>query len=100
MRRFGFSSGAQANGDFRTGVAMLKNKAIDALELSALRQCELRPMLDGIDDVDLSQFKYIAFHSPSQFKADDIEIELEQANHALPLVQPAFALGGDILDPR
>jgi hypothetical protein len=73
MRRIGFSSGALAYADFRTGVAMLKNKAIDALELSALRQCELRPMLDGIDDLDLSQFKYIAFHAPSQFKADDEE---------------------------
>jgi hypothetical protein len=73
MRRFGFSSGALANGDFRAGVAMLQNKAIHALELSALRQGELRPMLDGIDDLDLSQFKYIAVHAPSQVKADDEE---------------------------
>lgn len=41
MRRFGFSSGALAHGDFRAGVAMLQNKAIHALELSALRQVEL-----------------------------------------------------------
>lgn len=73
MRRIGFSSGALAYADFRAGVAMLQNKAIYALELSALRQNELRPMLDGIDDLDLSQFKYIAFHAPSQFEPEDEE---------------------------
>lgn len=52
---------------------MLHNKAIHALELSALRQIELRPMLDGIDDLDLTQFEYIAFHAPSQFNAEDEE---------------------------
>ena len=52
---------------------MLHNKAIRALELSALRQVELRPMLDGIDDLDLTQFEYIAFHAPSQFNAQDEE---------------------------
>jgi hypothetical protein len=73
MRRIGFSSGALAYADFRTGVAMLQNKAIHALELSALRQNELRPMLDDIDNLDLSQFEYIAFHAPSQFNAEDEE---------------------------
>ena len=73
MRRIGFSSGALAYADFRTGVAMLQNKDIHALELSALRQNELRPMLDGIDDLDLSQFKYIAVHAPSQFDPESEE---------------------------
>lgn len=73
MRRIGFSSGALAYADFRTGVAMLQNKAVYALELSALRQNELRPMLDGIDQLDLSQFEYIAFHAPSQFRPEDEE---------------------------
>ncbi|MGE5569886.1 MAG: hypothetical protein ACM3S5_12685 [Rhodospirillales bacterium] len=77
MRRIGFSSGALAYADFRTGVAMLHNKAIDALELSALRQNELRPMLEGIDDLDLSQFKYIAFHAPSQFDPESEEEIIE-----------------------
>ena len=52
---------------------MLHNKAVRALELSALRQVELRPMLDGIDELDLTQFEYIAFHAPSQFNAQDEE---------------------------
>ena len=73
MRLIGFSSGALAYADFRTGVAMLHKKAVYALELSAMRQAELRPMLDGIDDLDLSQFEYIAFHAPSQFRPEDEE---------------------------
>jgi hypothetical protein len=73
MRRIGFSSGALAYADFRAGVAMLRNKAVEALELSALRQNELRPLLDGIDDLDLSQFKYVAVHAPSRFAREDEE---------------------------
>jgi hypothetical protein len=67
MRRIGFSSGALAYADFRRGVAMLRNKSVHALELSALRQDELVPLIDGLDQLDLSQFEYIAVHAPSQF---------------------------------
>ena len=52
---------------------MLRHKPVYSLELSALRQDELRPMLDGIDQLDLSQFDYIAFHAPSQFSPKDEE---------------------------
>ncbi|MBI1790460.1 MAG: hypothetical protein HYR60_23245 [Acidobacteria bacterium] len=69
----GFSSGALAYGDFRRGVAMLQHKAVHALELSALRQNELRPMLEALDELDLSQFEYIALHAPSQFHEVDEE---------------------------
>jgi hypothetical protein len=71
MRRIGFSSGALAYADFRRGVAMLQHKAVHALELSALRQCELRPLLEALDELDLSQFEYIALHAPSHFQEDD-----------------------------
>ena len=73
MRRIGFSSGALAYADFRRGVAMLQHKAVHALELSALRQSELRPLLESLDELDLSQFEYIALHAPSQFQEDDEE---------------------------
>ena len=52
---------------------MLRHKPVYSLELSALRQEELRPMLDGIDQLDLSQFEYIAFHAPSRFSPEDEE---------------------------
>ena len=73
MRTIGFSSGALAYADFRRGVAMLQGKDVHAVELSALRHSELGPLLDGIADLDLSQFSYIAVHAPSKFGADDEE---------------------------
>ena len=50
---------------------MLQHKPVYAIELSALRQTELRPILEGIGQLDLSQFEYIAFHAPSQFRPKD-----------------------------
>ena len=50
---------------------MLRNKSVQALELSALRQDELAPLLNGLDQLDLSQFEYIAMHAPSQFAPKD-----------------------------
>jgi hypothetical protein len=73
MRTIGFSTGALAYADFRRGVAMLAGKDIHAVELSALRHSELRPLLVGLADLDLSQFTYIAIHAPSGFAASDEE---------------------------
>ncbi|HVN82824.1 MAG TPA: hypothetical protein VMW38_27825 [Terriglobia bacterium] len=71
MRTIGFSTGALAYADFRGGVGMLRGKSIHAIELSALRQKELLPMLRGLDELDLSQFNYIAVHAPSEFSKED-----------------------------
>ena len=71
MRRIGFSSGALAYSDFRRGVSMLYGKGIHAVELSALRQAELRPLMQGLGDLELSQFRYISVHAPSQVRAED-----------------------------
>lgn len=67
MQMIGYSTGALAYGNFRRGVEMLQKKPVHALELSALREAELRPLLDGIGELDLSQFSYISFHAPSAF---------------------------------
>ena len=68
MRPIGFSSGALAYDDFRRGIAMLRNRNIHTLELSALRQGELLPLVESLDDLDLRQFSYIAIHAPSQIE--------------------------------
>lgn len=73
MRLIGFSSGALAYADFRRGVAMLNGKDIHAVELSALRKEELPILLKSLDELDLAQFKYIAFHAPSEFTAQEEE---------------------------
>jgi hypothetical protein len=66
MRQVGYSTGALAYADFRRGLAMLRGRDITAVELSALRQSELQPLVEAPDDLDLRQFSYVSFHAPSR----------------------------------
>ena len=67
MRPIGFSTGALAKGDFRTGLALQRtNPLLRAIELSALRDHELQPLVSGLDDLELSHFKYVSVHAPSK----------------------------------
>ena len=68
MRRIGFSTGALARGDFRGALRMLADKDANAVELSALRQEELVPLIEAVESVDLSKFKYVSFHAPSSME--------------------------------
>ena len=68
MREIGFSTGALARGDFRRALEMLAGKNVSAVELSALRQHELAPLVEELDRLDLSQFEYISFHAPSSME--------------------------------
>jgi hypothetical protein len=42
-----------------------KERRVRAVELSALRQDELIPLVEQLDDLDLRVFEYKAFHAPS-----------------------------------
>lgn len=66
MPHIGFSTGALALADFRTALEMLRHKPCDAIELSALRLGELRPLVEALDTLDLAQFAFISFHAPSK----------------------------------
>jgi hypothetical protein len=44
---------------------MLAEKGVNAVELSALRQEELQPLVEDLDNLDLRKFRYVAFHAPS-----------------------------------
>lgn len=68
MRPIGFSTGALAYSDFRRGLEMTGRQGLRAIELSALRQNELVPLLDTLDNLDLTGFDYISIHAPSQFE--------------------------------
>ena len=70
MRPTGFSTGALAYADFREGLNMLRGKAVQAVELSALRQGELTPLLQAIPSLDLAAFQFVSIHAPSQFDAN------------------------------
>jgi hypothetical protein len=68
MRCVGFSTGALARGDFRKALQMLEGKKVRALELSALRQDELAPLVEQLKDLDLTSYKYVSFHAPSSME--------------------------------
>jgi hypothetical protein len=67
MRPIGFSTGALAYADFREALAILRGTGVEVLELSALREAELDPLLAALGSLDLSQFRYISLHAPSSF---------------------------------
>src|SRR5438045_2204773 len=73
MRPIGFSTGALAYSDFRRALQMLCDTGIEVVELSALRHVELKPLVNAIDTLDLSQFRYVSVHAPSQFHSDEEE---------------------------
>jgi hypothetical protein len=57
----GFSTGSIAMADVRRGLGVARHRRARAVELSALREEELDPLLeslDGLDD-DLKQFEYV-----------------------------------------
>ena len=78
MRPAGFSTGALAFGDFRTALQMLQGKPVDVIELSALRQHEVAPLLEACDSLGLSGFSYISVHAPSWYDAAGEPELLEQ----------------------
>lgn len=64
--RIGFSTGSLALSDVRKGLQMAADSETNAIELSALREEELEPLINLLDDLDLSQFSYVSFHAPSR----------------------------------
>lgn len=90
MRPIGFSTGALAHGDFRHGLELTKAAGCQAVELSALRQAELVPLLKNLDSLDLGGIRYVSLHAPSQFEATweaaVWELLREQSNRQWPIV--------------
>jgi hypothetical protein len=71
MQPLGFSTGALALSNFKEALRMLRDQPVTALELSAIRERELVPLLRSLDDLDLSQFQYISIHAPSSFSVEN-----------------------------
>jgi len=67
MRPIGFSTGALAYSDFRRGLAILDGTQTRVVELSALRENELAPLIEGLDSLNVSRFTYISVHAPSRY---------------------------------
>lgn len=62
----GFSTGSLAGHDVLRGVQMSLQTDSTAIELSALREAELEPLLALLDQPDLSRFSWISLHAPSK----------------------------------
>jgi hypothetical protein len=67
MRPIGFSTGALAYADFARGLHIVHQHGLNVVELSALRQNELVPLLNAIPRLDLADFQYVSVHAPSSF---------------------------------
>ena len=68
MAPMGFSTGSLAFGNFRLGLQMVEGQPAAAIELSALREGELIPLVEALDNLDLRQFSYVAVHAPSRIE--------------------------------
>jgi len=68
-RPIGFSTGSLAEGDYGAALDALRMSSATAIELSALREPELAPLMCGVPDLDLSQFDHVSIHAPSSLQA-------------------------------
>lgn len=71
MAHLGFSTGAIALSDFQRALDVLQASDTNAVELSALRFCELRPLLEAMPHLDLRKFSYVSIHAPSTFSREE-----------------------------
>ena len=90
MRPIGFSTGALTRGDFLPGLALLRGLGIRQVELSALREEELSPLLAWLDGRTLDDFDYVSVHAPSRFRAVDerglVELLLPLRDRGWPII--------------
>jgi hypothetical protein len=71
MRPIGFSTGAIALGDFGRALRMVRDLRLTVVELSALREHELDPLIAALDTLDLGRFEYVSVHAPSRLETWD-----------------------------
>ncbi len=88
MRPIGFSTGALALSDFRQALAMLKEKPVNAIELSSLRKYELPHLVEAFGTLDLSRYEYISVHAPSSFSEDEEMNIVDQLRRFVPYGWP------------
>lgn len=90
MQTIGFSTGALALGDFRRGLALSAQHKLSAVELSALRLPELKPLIEALPDLDLKRFDYVSLHAPSSYDSDEeanvADLALKAAEKSIPVV--------------
>ena len=66
MPRIGFSTGSLALGNYIKALRMMENSSSNAIELSALREEELNPLLKALPSLELKKYSYCSFHAPGK----------------------------------
>ena len=99
MRPIGFSTGALAGANFPLALLMLECEPVDAVELSALRYGELKPLLSSLNSLDLHKYKYVSIHAPSSFTADQEAEIVELLHHHVPKAWPIILHPDTIHNP-
>jgi hypothetical protein len=70
LRPIGFSTGALAKSDFERALEALRfHPEATAIELSALRDHELEPLVSAIERLDLPPYAYVSVHAPSKLRS-------------------------------
>ncbi len=67
MRKFGFSTGALAKNNVAKAMKLSSRHHADAVEYSALRLGELKPLVEYLLTHGVEDNQYSAFHAPSHF---------------------------------
>ncbi len=67
MRPIGFSTGAVAYSHFQDALDLLARTDTTAVELSALRPAELKPLSEAVPTLRLDQYSHVSVHLPSSF---------------------------------
>jgi sugar phosphate isomerase/epimerase len=70
MRPIGFSTGAVAYANFQSALALLAQTDTNAVELSALRPDELRPLVEASASLRLERYLHVSVHLPSAFSPE------------------------------
>lgn len=97
--RIGFSTGALAFSDYRAGLHMLSARHISVVELSSLRDRELRPLVGAINGLPLQSFSYVSFHAPSTFSSLSESEVTDLLKEILPRQWPIIVHPDVILNP-
>ncbi|MCH8149530.1 MAG: hypothetical protein IH987_16355 [Planctomycetes bacterium] len=70
-RAIGFSTGSLAYGDYPAALESLRCTTATAVELSALRERELAPLMRDLKTLDVAQFGHVSIHAPSALHTYD-----------------------------
>ena len=65
MPIIGFSTGSLAPGDFDKALRLIRRAKLGAVELSAIREEELDPLVRFLRTANLDDFDYVSLHAPS-----------------------------------